>query len=79
MEKLVNDDPNDLTIPAFLDRKIIGPTSPAPDIKKLSARDRKLVWPKKKDWARVTKLERLRAKRDGTLLKIGTFAARSGQ
>jgi hypothetical protein len=71
---------DDLTLPDFLNRKLNGLATDLPTgtVRRKEPEPR-LIWTKKRNWARIAKLERERAKREGTSLKGCTFTNRSGQ
>jgi hypothetical protein len=69
---------DDLTLPDFLDRKKNGITHEhVPGLKRADRNG--IVWPKKKNWARIERLRREREKREGASLKGCTLVQRKGQ
>lgn len=66
---------DDLAIPAFLDRKQNGITTPKRTNQRYADKNG-IIWPKKKNWRKIAERRR---KAEGASLKGYTFTQRRGQ
>jgi hypothetical protein len=65
-------------LPDFLNRKLNGLASDLPT-GIVRRKEVKLIWPKKRNWAKIAKRRREQEKKEGAALEAGAFRVRKGQ